>query len=120
MQQLEIEIKVEDGRYVVIPRGEVDLVTQAQLKEAINELVVGGNVDIIVDLEETTFLDSTGLGALIGARRKTHAFMGSFAIVCTQERMLKLFRITSLDKVFAIRETRAEALARPERAEAPA
>ena len=117
MQQLEIEIKAEDGRYVVIPRGEVDLVTQAQLKEAINELVVGGNVDIIVDLDETTFLDSTGLGALIGARRKTHAFMGSFAIVCTQERLLKLFRITSLDKVFAIRDTRSEALARPEHAE---
>ena len=115
--QLEIEIKAEDGRYVVIPRGEVDLVTQAQLKEAINELVVGGNVDIIVDLDETTFLDSTGLGALIGARRKTHAFMGSFAIVCTQERLLKIFRITSLDKVFAIRDTRSEALARPERAE---
>ena len=115
--QLEIEIKAEAGRYVVIPRGEVDLVTQAQLKEAINELVVAGKVDIIVDLDETTFLDSTGLGALIGARRKTHAFMGSFAIVCTQERMLKLFRITSLDKVFAIRDSRAEALARPERAE---
>jgi len=115
--QLEIEIKAEDGRYVVIPRGEVDLVTQVQLKEAINDLVVAGNVDIIVDLDETTFLDSTGLGALIGARRKTHAFMGSFAIVCNQERMLKLFRITSLDKVFAIRETRSDALARPERAE---
>jgi anti-sigma B factor antagonist len=115
--QLEIEIKAEDGRYVVIPRGEVDLVTQVQLKEAINDLVVAGNVDIIVDLDETTFLDSTGLGALIGARRKTHAFMGSFAIVCNQERMLKLFRITSLDKVFAIRETRRDALARPERAE---
>jgi anti-sigma B factor antagonist len=115
--QLEIEIKAEDGRYVVIPRGEVDLVTQAQLKEVINELVVAGNVDIIVDLDETTFLDSTGLGALSGARRKTHAFMGSFAIVCTQERLLKLFRITSLDKVFAIRDTRSEALARPERAE---
>ena len=115
--QLEIEIKAEDGRYVVITSGEVDLVTQAQLKEAINELVVAGNVDLIVDLDETTFLDSTGLGALIGARRKTHAFMGSFAIVCTQERMLKLFRITSLDKVFAIRSSRSEALARPERAE---
>ena len=121
MQQLEIEIKVEDGRYVVIPRGEVDLVTQAQLKEAINELVVGGNVDIIVDLDETTFLDSTGLGALIGARRKTHAFMGSFAIVLHPGAdAQQLFRITSLDKVFAIRDSRAEALARPERAEAPA
>jgi anti-sigma B factor antagonist len=116
--QLEIEIKAENGRYVVTPRGEVDLVSQIQLKEAINELVVAGHVDIVVDLDETTFLDSTGLGALIGARRKTHAFMGSFAIVCTKERLLKLFRITSLDKVFAIHATRADALARPERAEA--
>lgn len=100
--QLEIEIRPDRGRHVVIPRGELDLVTQSQLKEAINELVVTGHVHLVVDLDETTFMDSTGLGALIGARRKTHAFMGSFAIVCSQERMLKLFRITSLDKVFAI------------------
>ena len=100
--QLEIEIRPDRGRHVVIPRGELDLVTQSQLKEAINELVVAGHVDLVVDLDETSFMDSTGLGALIGARRKTHAFKGSFAIVCSQERLLKLFRITSLDKVFAI------------------
>lgn len=100
--ELEIEVRAEPGRHVVIPRGELDLVSQNQLREVINDLVVNGHVDIVVDLDETTFLDSTGLGALIGARRKTHAFMGSFAIVCSNERLLRLFRITSLDKVFTI------------------
>lgn len=102
--QLEIEVRAERGHHVVIPRGEIDLVSQAQLKEVINNLVVAGNVHLVVDLDEVTFLDSTALGALIGARRKTHAFRGSFSLVCNNERILKLFRITSLDKVFMIRD----------------
>ena len=101
--QLEIEIRAEHGRQVVVPRGELDVVTQAQLKQAITNLVVAGHVDIVVDLYDTTFLHSSGIGALIGARRQTHAFRGSFAIVCSNQRILELFRITSLDKVFAIR-----------------
>jgi anti-sigma B factor antagonist len=115
--QLDIEIKADRGRHLVIPKGEVDLVTQVQVKEAISDLVLHGHVDIVIDLDQTTFMDSTGLGALIGARRKTHAFKGSFAIVCTQERLLKLFRITSLDKVFAIHASRDEALSSTPRPE---
>jgi anti-sigma B factor antagonist len=115
--QLEIETRAVRGRHVVTPRGEIDLVTQGRLKEVISELVIAGNVDIVLDLEETTFLDSTGLGALIGARRKTHAFRGSFSLVCTQERLLKLFRITSLDKVFAIHDDLESALSTREEPE---
>ena len=102
--QLEIEVRAEDGHHVVVPRGEIDLVSQLQLKEVINDLVVAGHVHLVVDLDETTFLDSTGLGALIGARRMTHAFRGSFSLVCSNERILRLFTITSLDKVFKIRD----------------
>jgi anti-sigma B factor antagonist len=104
--QLEIETAHEHGRAVVTPRGEIDLVTQLQLKQHINELVVNGHVDIVVDLNETTFLDSTGLGALIGARRQTHAFKGSFAVVCVHERILKLFRITGIEKFIPVYESR--------------
>ena len=105
--KLEIHTHVEHGRTVITPHGEIDLVSQAELKKVINDLVVEGDVDLVVDLGETTFLDSTALGALIGARRLTHTFRGSFALVCAEERLLKLFRITSLDKFFTIRETRA-------------
>ena len=109
--QLEIETAHEHGRAVVTPRGEIDLVTQLQLKQHINDLVVDGHVDIVVDLNETTFLDSTGLGALIGARRQTHAFKGSFAVVCVHERILKLFRITGIEKFIPIYHSRDELFA---------
>ena len=91
-----------DGTHVVSPRGEIDLATHRQLREAIQELLVAGNVDIVVDLTHTTFLDSTALGTLIAARRRTHALKGSFAIRCEDETLLKVFRATSLDRVFTI------------------
>lgn len=111
MQPLEIHTHLENGHTVITPRGEIDLVSQSDLKKLINDLVVEGQVDLVVDLGETTFLDSTALGALIGARRLTHTFKGSFALVCAEERLLKLFRITSLDKFFAIHESRASLFA---------
>ena len=94
--QLEIDVRPDAGRHIITPRGEIDLATQGQLKAVIE--------DLVLDLDQTTFLDSTGLGVLIGARRKAHAFKGSFAIVCSRRELLKLFRITSLDKVFTIHE----------------
>ena len=112
--QLEITVEDVDGYQVVVPRGEVDIATNGQLKTVINDLVVDGKVNLVVDLSEVDFLDSTGLGALIGGRRKAHAFKGSFAIVCADEQLLKVFRITGLDKVFAIHDNRADAIKGPE------
>jgi anti-sigma B factor antagonist len=51
------------------------------------------------------FIESTGLGALIGGRRRAHALKGSLVLVCTEEQMLKIFRITGLDKVFTIHDS---------------
>jgi anti-sigma B factor antagonist len=106
--QLDIDSEVVHGHTVVVPRGELDLVTQTELKRYVNDLVVNGQVHLVIDLDQTTFLDSTGLGALISARRQTHTFQGSFAIVCSQPRILRLFKIVSLDKVFTIHASRDE------------
>jgi anti-sigma B factor antagonist len=100
--QFEIKQRTENGHHIVMPCGDVDIATQGQLRDAIEELVVAGHVNLVVDLDETTFLDSTGLGALIGARRKAHTFKGSFAIICSDESLLKMFWLTNLDKVFTI------------------
>jgi anti-sigma B factor antagonist len=56
----------------------------------------------VVDLEAVEFLDSTGLGVLVGGLKKVRTYGGSLELVCTQERLLKIFRITGLSKVFAI------------------
>lgn len=103
MQDFKVVTTVDDqGRHVVAPHGEVDIATYRSLRGAINELLTVGHVDLVVDLTHTAFLDSTGLGALIGARRRAHALKGSLAIRCEDPRILQVFRITGLDRVFTM------------------
>jgi anti-sigma B factor antagonist len=56
-------------------------------------------------------LDSTGLGVLVGGLRRVRAHDGSLDLVCTQQRILKIFRITGLTEVFGIYETVDQAIA---------
>ena len=72
------------------------------LRELLIDLVSKDNDELIVNLERVEFLDSTGLGVLVGGLKRVRAHDGSLDLVCTQERMLKIFRITGLTKVFGI------------------
>ena len=65
----------------------------------------------MADLTNTSFIDSTGLAALVAGNNRAKAAGGSVRVVCTQPRILKLFRITALDEVFTIYPDRASALA---------
>jgi anti-sigma B factor antagonist len=94
-----------DGRAVIAVAGEIDVYTAPQLRDAITELVGVGKYHIVIDLEAVEFLDSTGLGVLVGGLKKVRAHDGSLELVCTQERLLKIFRITGLAKVFVIRDS---------------
>jgi anti-sigma B factor antagonist len=91
-----------DGVTVVAVEGEIDVYTAPRLRDRITELVSDGAYQLVVDLEGVDFLDSTGLGVLVGGLKKVRAHGGSLQLVCTQERLLKIFRITGLAKVFAI------------------
>jgi anti-sigma B factor antagonist len=68
-------------------------------------LLDGGARRVVVDLGTVEFLDSTGLGVLVGAHKRLRAADGVLALVCTREPLLKIFRITALDQVFPIYET---------------
>ena len=102
---LDIDVTERDGYTVLSPQGEIDFATGPQLKDALTELLVAGEVNLVVDLLEVDFIESTGLGALIGGRRRAHALKGSLVLVCTEDQMLKIFRITGLDKVFTIHDS---------------
>ena len=102
---LQIDVTRTRGYTVVSPQGEIDFATGPQLKNALTELLVAGEVNLVVDLLGVDFIESTGLGALIGGRRRAHALKGSLVLVCTEDQMLKVFRITGLDKVFAIHDS---------------
>ncbi len=99
---LTLETREVGGRAVVSVGGEVDVYSAPRLRDKITELVGNGSYHIVIDMESVEFLDSTGLGVLVGGLKKVRAHEGSLELVCHQERLLKIFRITGLAKVFTI------------------
>lgn len=91
-----------DGATIVAVEGEIDVYSAPKLRDKITELVAAGTYDIVIDMEGVEFLDSTGLGVLVGGLKKVRAHSGSLDLVCSQDRLLKIFRITGLSKVFTI------------------
>ncbi len=108
---LSLSTRTVDDRTVVEVAGEIDVYTAPRLREQLVELVNGGNYHLVVDLEGVEFLDSTGLGVLVGGLKRVRAHDGSLRLVCTQERILKIFRITGLTKVFSIHDSVDDAVA---------
>lgn len=107
---LTLTTREADGKTIVAVGGEIDVYTAPRLRDKITELVAEGAYHLVVDMQAVEFLDSTGLGVLVGALKKVRQHEGSLELVCTQERLLKIFRITGLAKVFVIHESPDEAL----------
>ncbi|GAB2871129.1 STAS domain-containing protein [Nocardioides pacificus] len=99
-----------DGKTIVAVGGEIDVYTAPKLRDRITELVGDGVYHLVIDMEAVEFLDSTGLGVLVGGLKKVRAHDGSLELICNQERLLKIFRITGLAKVFTIHAS-ADAIA---------
>ncbi len=99
---LGLDVKERNGWAVLSVQGEVDVYTAPQFREQLIQLVDQGQRSILVDLEGVEFLDSTGLGVLVGGLKRLRSHDGDLLLVCTQSRILKVFEITGLTKVFDI------------------
>ena len=100
----------KDGIEVADVEGEIDIHTAPRLRELLTDLVSKGHYRLIVNMEEVGFLDSTGLGVLVGALKRVRAHDGSLDLVCTREPILNIFRISGLTRVFGIHETVDQAI----------
>ena len=98
----------ESGHTVLELAGEVDVYTAPALRDRITELLDAGQRRLIVDLATVEFIDSTGLGVLVGSLNRAKELGGRLDLVCPQERVLKLLRITGLDDVFTVRGSVAQ------------
>ena len=101
---------LDADRHVVAVRGEINLFTAPELKSALSEAIESGHTRIVVDLTDTTFLDSTALGVLIGAVKRLRSRDGRLTIVNVDDNIAKTFEITGLDQIFPISGTRDEAV----------
>jgi anti-sigma B factor antagonist len=101
---------IDDETHVVAVTGEIDLFTAPEFKQRVSAPIEAGRRRVIVDLTATTFIDSSSLGVLIGAHRRLRREDGSLVVVCSDDAIVKTFKITGLDSVFTIVPTIDEAL----------
>jgi anti-sigma B factor antagonist len=110
--ELTLDVYSEPTGFTVIAvSGEIDVYTAPKLREKLISLVEAGSYQLIVDMEGVEFLDSTGLGVLVGGLKRVRAHDGWIDLVCTQSRIQRIFRITGLNKVFNIYDSVAQATA---------
>lgn len=107
--ELDIKSERENDVCAVVLEGEIDVYTAPRLKEELVSVVESGCPNVIVDMEKVGFIDSSGLGVLVSALRRARERDGVVRIVCTRDNILKIFRITGLDKVFPIFAEMSEA-----------
>src|SRR5438067_12332146 len=109
---MNFDIKTEqlsDNVYVISLAGEVDLYTAPEFKQQLLEVIAQGASNVIVDFSDTTFIDSTTLGVLVGGVKRLRSNDGRLSLVCSDRNITKIFEITGLDRVFTTYPTRVEA-----------
>lgn len=90
--------------------GSVDAGTVHEMRTALAELVDAGHRRVVLDLSDVIFLDSTGLGAVVSTYSRLRAVGNAFAIVCPNDLVFRVFRITGLDDTLTICSTIEQAL----------
>ncbi|HEX2239524.1 MAG TPA: STAS domain-containing protein [Actinomycetota bacterium] len=110
-QKVEIEITDANDYRVLRPTGDLDVYTVGSLRDAIGTLIEQESPKVVVDLDGVPFMDSSGLGALMGGVRRLREAGGDLAICCTREQHLKLFSITGFGEGVSIAPTVEEAAA---------
>jgi anti-sigma B factor antagonist len=110
---MNFDIKTEhlgDSSYVISLAGEVDLYTAPEFKQQLLDAIAQGAKHVVVDFSDTTFIDSTTLGVLVGGVKRLRGNDGQLSLVCNDRNITKIFEITGLDRVFTIYPTRGEAV----------
>jgi anti-sigma B factor antagonist len=96
---------------VVRCSGELDIATVGALRARLQQAQVDGATRLVVVLDDVTFMDSLGLGALIGAHKRARVLRGSMTVVCTSRPVLAVLTATSMHRVIRIVDTLDDALA---------
>src|SRR3954471_9057563 len=100
-----VQVSDQDGWAVLVVHGEVDIATAPVLRERLHALLGEGKSNLVIDLDDVGFLDSTALGVLVGTLKRSRSESGDVRLVCTQQRVRKVFEITRLDAAFELYAT---------------
>jgi anti-sigma B factor antagonist len=106
-----LEIQVQEGSdYIVCrPVGELDAYTVSQFRESLAELAASPR--LLIDLSDVPFMDSAGLGALIGGIRRAREAGGDVAVACSRPTLTRLLHTTGFDRIVPVTSTVEDAAA---------
>jgi len=102
---------LDHGVGLVELAGEIDISTAPRFKEELEALIAEGHTDVVIDLSEVAFIDSTALGVLVGAVRRLHPHGGRMVVVAQSHPVMRPLTLTGLDRAFTVGATREAALA---------
>lgn len=100
-----------DAVVVVTVVGEVDMATAPRLRQALVEAIGDGNGGVVVDLDGVDFLDSTGLGVLLGAVKRLRSTGGDLALARAVPQVARVFEVTRLVEILPLHDTVESAVA---------
>lgn len=91
----------KDGKVLVAVEGSLNVKVASELQDELDEVLEMGEKDIIVDMSSTSYIDSTGLGVLVGLKEKLDEIGGDVAITGLRDYCLEVFKVTRLHEYFA-------------------
>ncbi len=100
---LEIVVDCSDSHTLCRPVGELDAYTVADFRQALSDLAEHARV--VIDLSDVPFMDSAGLGALIGGIRRAREHGGEVAVACSRPTLTKLLHTTGFDRIVPVTDT---------------
>ena len=97
-----IDYSEDSETQIVELAGELDLACVATLRQRLSMLIGEGKTQLVFDLSQATFIDSTVLGVLVGAVKRVREEGGAVAVACADENILTVLRLTELDEMLGV------------------
>jgi anti-sigma B factor antagonist len=108
---MSVQVHDLDGWAVAQVHGDVDVGSAPRLREHLIGVISGGQTQLVLDLDDVDFLDSTGLGVIVGVLKRARTLGGDLRLVCTRPQLQRLFEITGLDRTMPLADSVAAAVA---------
>lgn len=103
--QVSVTTSSQDGVFVLSFGGDIDVASAVTVRDALDRVIAAGHHRLVLDLGDVQFLDSTGLGVMVGRFKAVRDLGGDMHLVCTSRRIARVLSITSLDEVFSIHDS---------------
>ena len=108
---MSVQVEDLDGWAVAHVHGDIDVGTAPRLREQLVGIIADGQTRVVLDLDDVAFLDSTGLGVIVGVLKRARTLGGDLRLVCTRAQIVRVFEITGLDRTMPLAESAEAAVA---------